>query len=122
MNKDADSNTTFKFLNASLLVDPIKPYPTIQLPHNAILAKGPLARYNFTSVELKTFTFRGGAQSLSMDHAVLGHVPKRLLITLVQNTEFFCSTNTKIYYFRHYTLSSFPLKVNDKQIPSKTWL
>ena len=75
MNIDADSKTVFKLLDAWLLVKRVKTDPTIPLAQNATLAKGPLARYNLTSVELKTFTFSSGAQSLSIDIAVLGPVP-----------------------------------------------
>jgi len=70
MNKDADSKTVFKFLDAWLLVNSVKTDPTIHLAHNATLVKGPLARCKFTSVELKTFTFSSGAQSLSINNAV----------------------------------------------------
>ena len=71
MNKDADSKTVFKFLDAWLLVNLVKTDPTIPLAHNATLAKGPLAPYNLTRVELKAFTFSSGAQSPSIDNAVL---------------------------------------------------
>jgi len=37
-----------------------------------------------TSVELKTFIFSGGSQSLYIDNAVLGLLPKRLLFTMVK--------------------------------------
>jgi hypothetical protein len=87
MNTSADSKTDFKFLEAKLLVRRIKASPRILLAYNVTLEKG-LARYNLTRVELNTFTFSGGSQSLSIDHAVLGTIPKRLLFTLVKNKEF----------------------------------
>jgi len=119
MNKDADSNTVFKFLDTWLLVNRVRTDPTILLAHNATIAKGPLARYNLTSIELKTFTFSSGAQSLSVDNTVLEPVPKRLLFTMVKNTDFLGSINTNIYFFRQYDLSYFPLYVNGKQIPTE---
>jgi len=119
MKKDADSKTVFKFLDAWLLVNRVKTDHTIPLAHNANLAKGPLARYNLTGVELKTFTFSSGAQSLSIDNAVLGPVPKRLLFTMVKNTDFLGSINTNPYFFHHYDLSYFALNVNGKQVPTE---
>ena len=89
MNKDADSKAFFKFLDVCLLVNRVKTNPTILLAHNAILTKGALARYNLTRVELKSFKFSGLAQILSTDNAVLGPVTKRLLFTMVKNTDFF---------------------------------
>jgi len=97
----------------------VKTDPTIPLAHNATLAKGPLARYNLTSVELKTFTFSSGAESLSIDKAVLGLVPKRLLFTMVENTDIPGSKNTNSNFFRHYDLSYFALNVDGKQIPTE---
>jgi len=79
MSKGADSKTTFKFLDAQLLVKRVKPDPVTLLAHNATLNTGALARYNMTRVELKKFTFSAGSKSLSIDNTVFGPVPKRLL-------------------------------------------
>jgi len=119
MNKDAESKTFFKYIDANLLVNRVKPHRKVLLAHNETLAKGALARYNLTSVELKTFTFSSGAQSLTIDNAVLRPVPKRLLFTMVKNTDFLGSQNTNPFHFRHYDLRSFKLNVNWKQIPAE---
>ena len=79
----------------------------ISLAHNATLPKGPLAGYNLTRIELKTFMFTSGAQSLSIDNVVLRPVSKRLQFTVVKNTDFLGSTNTNPYFFRLYDLSIF---------------
>jgi len=83
MSKEGDSKTSFKFLDAHLLVKSVKSNPVMLLSHNATLNTGALARYNMTTVEIKTFTFSAGSKSLSIDNAVLGHVPQRLLFTIV---------------------------------------
>jgi len=119
MNKDAESKTVFIFLDAWLLVNNVKTYPTIPLAHNSNLATGPLALYTLTSVELKTFTFSSAAQFLSIDNAVLGPAQKRLLFTMVKNTDFLGSINTNPNYFHHYELSSFAPNVNGKQIATE---
>jgi hypothetical protein len=90
MNKDAKSTTTFKFLDAKLLVRRAKAYPAILSAHNTILSQGVLARYNITRVELKTFTFSSGSQSLSIDNAVIGTLPKHLF-SMVKNSEFWAA-------------------------------
>jgi hypothetical protein len=72
MNTDAPSTTQFKFLDAKLYVKRVRAHPSILLAHNKTLKKGNLARYNLTRVELKSLTFSKGAQSLSIDNAVLG--------------------------------------------------
>jgi len=65
MNTAADSRTTFKFLDAKLFVGRIRANPQIPLAHEETL-KNYLVRYNLTRVELKTFTFSAGPQSLSI--------------------------------------------------------
>jgi hypothetical protein len=85
MSTAADSKTTFKFLDAQLLVRRIKANPKIPIAHEALL-KTELALYNMTRVELKTFTFSAVPQSLSIDQAVIGRIPKRLLFTMIANT------------------------------------
>jgi hypothetical protein len=77
-----------------------------------------LARYNMTRFELKTFTFSGGAQSLTTDNAVLGNVPKRLLFTMLRNTDNLGSMDSTPYNFRHFDLNYLSLFVNGKQFPN----
>jgi len=119
MSMEADSKTTFKFLDAQLLVKRMKSDPVTLLAHNATLNTGALARYKMTRVELKTFTFSTGSKSLSIDNAFMGHVPKRLLFTMVKNADFIGSMDTNPYKFRHYDISDFSLFVNGKQFPNE---
>jgi len=62
--------TTFKFIDAELIVRRIRPSPKISLAHNEALSKGFFGRYYLTRDELKTFTFSGGPQALSINNAV----------------------------------------------------
>jgi len=89
------------------------------LAYNIAHGKDALAHYNLTRGELKSFTFSSGAQSLSVDNAVLGTILKRLLFTMVKNTGFLGSVTTNHYHFRHYDLSFFALNVNGKQVPTE---
>jgi len=104
MNKDEETKTVFKFLDAQHLVNHVRLSPSLLLAHNIALGTGALARYNLTSVEMKSFTFSSGTQSLSIDNAVLGTILKRLLFTMVNNTEFLGSVTTNTFHFRHYDL------------------
>ena len=83
------------------------------------MKEGGIARYNLTRHELKTFAFPAGLASLSMDNAVLGPIPKRLLFTIAKNTDFLGSLDTNPFNFRHYNLSSFVMFVNGKQVPNE---
>ena len=114
MNKTADSKTQFKFLDAQLIVKSVKPHPNIILA----LEKGFFARYNFTRVELKSFTFSSGSKSLSIDNAVLGPIPKRLLFAMVKNSDLNGSLDTNPFNLKHYDINHFTLFVNGKQVPN----
>jgi len=115
MNKNVNLKTLFKFLDAQLLV---RLNSAILLADTATLKnRGTLACYNLTRVELKTFIFAAGSKSLSIDNAVLGPIPKRLLFTIVKNTDFNVSLDSNPYKFQHYDISDFSLFVNSKQFP-----
>ena len=98
IDKDAESKTVFKFLDAQLLVNRIKPSPSLLLAHNATFAKDALPRYNQTRVQIKSFMFSGGAQSLSIDNAMLGAIAKRILFSIVKNANFLGSMTTNPYF------------------------
>ena len=117
--KTKDSKATFRFLDAQLFVHRVRPNPTILLAHANALSTGCIARYHLTRVELKTFTFSSGSQSLSIDNAVLGRLPKRLLFVMVKNEEFLGTVATNPYTFRHYDMTHFVMYVNGRQVPSE---
>ena len=119
MNATADSKATFKFQDSKLFVKRIRPHPDLLSAHNDTLTDGAIERYNLTRVELKSFTFAPGSNSLFIDNLVLGPIPKRILFTVVKNTDFLGSMATNPFNFRHYDLDSFALYVNGKQIPSE---
>ena len=72
-----------------------------------------------TRFELKTFSYSAGPKSLSIDNAVFGQLPKRLLFTMIKNKDFLCSLDTNSYYFQHFNLSHFTMFYNGKPIPSE---
>jgi hypothetical protein len=117
MNKDADSKF-FKILDVKLLVNRVRPNRAYVLARNTTLQAGCIAKYYLTRVEIKTFTFYRGSQSLPIDNAVLGPLPKRLLFTIIKDKEFVCSVDMNQFRFRHYDFNYFSLYVNGKQTPS----
>ena len=113
---DAASPAVFKILDAQLLVKRVRPNPAYLIAHNTALQAGAIARYNMTRVELKTFTFAKGLQSLSIDNAILGPIPKRLLFVLLDNADFLGSLTTNPFKFRAYDMTYFRLYVKGSQI------
>ena len=115
MNTKTDTVSVFKFLDATLHVRHMKQSPTIQLAHAKALEKVN-ARY-MTKATVKTFTFGAGSKSLSVDNALLGILPKRLLFTILGNAHFSGSTDTNRYPDKHFGLNSFVMYVNGRQVP-----
>jgi len=119
MNKTSDSKATFKFLDDQLVVQRIRPNPAILLSHLNTLTKGGIERYNLTKIELKSSTFSRASKYLSIHNAELGPIPKRLLFTMVKNTDFIGSMESNPYIFRRYDLSNFALFVNGNQFQNE---
>jgi hypothetical protein len=114
LSNKADSKATFKFQEVLLYAKLVRPAPSILALNTEALLKGYPVRFNLTRVELKTFTFAKGSQSLSIDNAVLGVLPKRLLFTIVRNTDFLGPTDSNPLNFRHYDLEHFTMYVSGK--------
>jgi len=107
----------FKILEALLYVKRIRPSASILTAHNeALFAVYPI-RYNVTRIEIKTFTFSAGSQSLSINNAVLGRLPKRLIFTMVKNTDFLLTMSTNPFNFCHFDFNYFTMYVNLRQVP-----
>jgi hypothetical protein len=64
INNDADSKISFKFLDAQLLVKRVKPHPVFLIAHTKALQVGAIEKYNLSTVDIETFTFASGSQSL----------------------------------------------------------
>ena len=84
-SKSETSNAVFKILDAQLFVKRVRPNPEYLIAHNTALQAGIIARYNKSRVELKNLTYAKGLQSLSIDNAILGPIPIRLLFVTVDN-------------------------------------
>ena len=119
MSTKADSTTKFQFHEACMIVNRIRPNPSYLIAHNTILDKGGLARYNLSWVELKTFSFSPGPKSVSIDNAVLGQLPKRVLFTMIKNKDFARSLDTNPFYFSHLNLNHFTLFSTVCRSPAK---
>ncbi|XP_018300778.1 uncharacterized protein F54H12.2-like [Mycetomoellerius zeteki] len=76
-----------RILDASLLVRRAKISPGVLLSHARMLSKT-TAKYPLTRVEVKTFTIHAGVMGESIDNAILGQLPKRIIVGFVDNKAF----------------------------------
>jgi hypothetical protein len=104
-----DNGAYFKFLDATLHVKPSPssnwPTPRLSRRHN-----------EGGSQDVHLWA---GSKSVSIDNAVLGTLPKRILLAMLRNADFAGSPNSNPYYFRHFELNHFAMYVNGRQVPSE---
>jgi len=118
MKETADTKTTIKFKDAYLMVRLEQQKYLILSALETALAEGTYEPYNMTSFNLKTSTFSAGLKSRSIDNAVLGPLPKRVLYAMIKNNDFNSSVDTNPYNLRYY-ISVFSLYVNGKSLSSE---
>jgi hypothetical protein len=90
MNKDPKSTTTFMFLDAQLFVRRVKANPAILSAHNTALTQG-VWRGITSRVSTSKPSHFPADLPLSIDNAVIGTLPKRLLFTMVKNSDFWAA-------------------------------
>ncbi|XP_072758702.1 uncharacterized protein F54H12.2-like [Anoplolepis gracilipes] len=112
-----ESNSLSKIhtLDASLLLRRAKISAGVLLAHARMLSKV-TAKYPLMRVEVKTFTIHSGIMAESLDNAILGQLPKRIIVGFVNNKAFngihFLNEGNSISredYFKEYTLFAFDL-------------
>ncbi|XP_072745844.1 uncharacterized protein F54H12.2-like [Anoplolepis gracilipes] len=112
---ESNSLSKIHILDASLLVRRAKISAGVLLAHARMLSKI-TAKYPLTRVEVKTFTIHSGVMAESIDNAILGQLPKRIIVDFVNNKAFngihFLNEENSISredYFKGYTLFAFDL-------------
>jgi hypothetical protein len=113
-----ETKAKFKIIDAQLRVNRVKPTIDTIDSHNEVLEKGNLAQYHMTRVELKTLTYAPGSKSISIDNLVMGTLPKRVLFTMIKNTDMLGTINSNPFNFQHYNLQHFSMFVNGRQYPN----
>ena len=84
-SKEADSKAVLNILGAQLLVSESDLIPVPDSAQHGSTGVA-IARYNITSVEVKTFTLAKCSQSLSIDNDILEPIHKSLLFVMLDNT------------------------------------
>ncbi|KYN14630.1 Uncharacterized protein F54H12.2 [Trachymyrmex cornetzi] len=107
-----------RILDASLLVRRAKISPGVLLAHARMLSKT-TAKYPLTRVEVKTFTIHAGVVGESIDNAILGQLPKRIIVGFVDNKAFNGDRKLNPFNFKNYRINFFSLYADGIQIPSR---
>ena len=118
MDSTNDGRFGIKIKEATLIVRRVKINPGILIAHANTLAKA-TAKYPITRVEVKTFTLHTGILGDSIDNAILGQLPKRIIIGFVDNRAFNGNRTLNPFNFQHFNINYLSLYIDGVQIPSK---
>ncbi|XP_023289846.1 uncharacterized protein F54H12.2-like [Orussus abietinus] len=115
-----DPTDSFKvhILEASLFVRRVNVNPGILLSHERALAKT-TAKYPLTRVEVKVMSMHSGLHGETLDNAILGQLPKRIILGFVDNRAFNGDRKLNPFNFAHYNINYLSLYVDGIQVPSK---
>ncbi|XP_023288667.1 uncharacterized protein F54H12.2-like [Orussus abietinus] len=105
-------------LEATLPVRRVNVNPGILLSHERALAKT-AAKYPLTRVEVKVISMHSGLHSETLDNAILGQLPKRIILGFVDNRASNGDRKLNPFNFAHYNINYLSLYVDGIQVPSK---
>lgn len=115
---DVGDTATIQITEASLIVRRVKISPTVLLAHAKALSQT-TAKYPLTRVEVKAFAIHSGVHGESLDNAVLGQLPKRIILGFVDNKAYNGESKCNPFNFKNYKINYLTLCVDGVQVPSK---
>ncbi|XP_063994376.1 uncharacterized protein F54H12.2-like [Diachasmimorpha longicaudata] len=115
---DSALNYKLRIVEASLIVRRVKLSPGILIAHAKTLAKT-TAKYPLTRVEVKSFVLHNGIMGETIDNAILGQLPKRIILGFVENASFNSSRKKNPFNFQNLGINFLCLNVDGRQVPTK---
>lgn len=113
-----NGDSKVKIKEVALRVHRCKISPSVLLAHASALSKG-TAKYPLTRVEIKSFTLHTGVTGECLDNVILGQLPKRIILGLVENQAFNGHPKKNPFNFHHHNLNFLSLYIDGTQVPSK---
>ena len=92
--------------------------PSIALGHAAAL-KQATAKYPIRRVDCKVLSIPNGFSSFTPDNLFLGHIPKRLVLVLVDTEAYNGTYTSNPFNSKHHNLTQVGVYVDGEQIPSE---
>ncbi|XP_035692553.1 uncharacterized protein F54H12.2-like [Branchiostoma floridae] len=116
----ADANPDYKvvIMEAALFVRKVKLSSSYRLSIENQLARE-TAKYPLRRVEVKAITLPRGHLTASTDNVFLGQIPRRVVVTLVENTAFQGSYTRNPFNFQHFNLNYIGLNIDGETVPHK---
>ncbi|XP_011145856.2 uncharacterized protein F54H12.2-like [Harpegnathos saltator] len=114
---EGNTMSWIRILDATLLIRRARINPDILLAHMKMLTRT-TAKYPLTRVQIKSFTINSGVVGETLDNVILGQIPKRIIVSFVDNKAFNGARYLNPFNFQHYGINFFSLYVDGAQIPS----
>lgn len=106
--------------SASLFVRKVRLSSSVQLSHAKVLQHSN-AKYPITRVEAKVFSVAQGLSNIERDNLILGQLPIRCVLGIVETDSFNGNYKKNPFNFHHFKLNFLSLYVNGQQIPYKPY-
>ncbi|XP_035206168.1 uncharacterized protein F54H12.2-like [Stegodyphus dumicola] len=114
--KDADYKVILD--HASLFIRKVKVNPGVSLGHVKALEKSS-AKYPIDRVLCKTYSVSKGSWSFMQDNVFLGLMPKRVIITCVENAAMNGQYSMNPFLFAHHHVNFISIYVDGQPVPCK---
>ena len=99
-----ESNAEVEIKEATLRVHRCRISSEVKLAHAHALSRG-TAKYPLTRVEIKSFTLHTGVTGECLDNVILGQLPKRMILGLVENQAYNGNPKKNPFNFSHHNLN-----------------
>lgn len=113
----SDYTVTTEFTDTCLYVHRSKVSEELVEAHNAAISKAP-ARYPFTRCEVRNMTIPSGQADVILDNVVVGQMPRRMFLALLDNKNF---TGEDAFAFKHFNLNYIVCYQDGIQTPAKAY-
>lgn len=120
MNTDPGLEAKVNFMTAALYLHRSKVSSYIVEAHSKALEKA-TAKYPYSRREVKAFNINAGATSAHIDNIVLGVLPRRVFIGLVENKAFTGDVTKNPFNFKHFNINYLAVNVDGEQIPATAY-
>ena len=114
----SDVNYSVHINEATFLVRHVKMSPTVIIAHANTLAST-TAKYLITRIEIKSFTIHRGITGENIENVILGQLPKRITLVLVNNKAYNGDRALNTFNFQNFSINFLSLYIDGAQIPSK---
>lgn len=118
MSSTAETEYKVMLMHASLFIRKVKVSPGVSLGHAKALEKS-AAKYPIDRVLCKTYSVSAGSWSFMQDNVFLGAMPKRVIITCLENAAVNGQYNLNPFLFHHYHANFLSIYVDGQPVPSK---